>query len=458
MRTYVNGGKTPYDAAIDAIVSDLRTPPPQARMMAVFGAWGSGKSTALAFAAEQLAKDGARPGASQTKIEVFDAWEHRFSSDPVLSVLANLVQPDLSMDWTAELSPEVKDQILVEVRGRGGRYLSFLSRALQGPGAKELRDDEIALRENQAQLDPRFAAKIQLEEHAYSRMVYAQRTKFFAEVEKIAFTKRSLGTSDRLWVVIDNLDRCPAGILLDLLESFQSANGLEKVRLLFALDPHAAANAIRSRYPSFSQDDALAYLEKIFFPIHWMPQLSRQDLIQVLVANHADTILKLLDKQGALGGVNVANIAHLCMTLFAGNARKSIHFLHQYRSWATQFSSVVKIPIDGDANCTAFAIAITGWQPEIAGLIAKDPGYTSRLVGKSNPKFLSGFVELDPQHFLRESVLNTPETNPYAQLAINQPNIVRAMGSLQKQGEADNSNNRAHKVAIAIKQVLSQLT
>ncbi len=456
MRNYKYGTKSPYDASIDALVDDLANPASDVRMAALFGPWGSGKSTALSFVKQHFDAEGRGKG-KMTHVEVYDAWEERYSPTPILNVLAKLVEPDPLKDWTEQLSDGMRERIAAIISGRGARYGGILLRLLGKFGPKELRDDEKALAENLEELDPEVAVLSDIQNHAHTRSVYASRGELFQKIEELALAKRSLNAADNLWVIVDNLDRCPSNQLLDLLEAFQYSAGLKSVRLLFALDPIAAAKAICSRYPSFSEADATAYLDKVFFPIHRMPKFNGQEIAAILNHNRGQEVLALISRRTGANGLTLNHIAYACEALFANNARQSINFMHQFASWAAQYSTLSGLPFDGDWFCTAIAIGLVGAKPEVARLLVGDPQRFHRLIHAGNPKERTGLpLELEPWHARMDAVKVYSESDPIAQLLAQDPRLYRALGAFIRPGDSQaKGNSRAEQMAVLMKRLLS---
>ncbi|MCB9893907.1 MAG: hypothetical protein H6839_05640 [Planctomycetes bacterium] len=425
-------------------------------MAALFGVWGSGKSTALAFANDAIKALNEVDKGPNTHTFYFDAWEERYSPSPVLSLLAGLVEEDPTKDWTAGLGDGLKQRVAEFATQRLPRYGSTLLRLFRGFGARELKDDEDALEENRRLLEPAYDAACELADHAHARMQFAERGKLLRELEVLALKERGLAADDKLWVIVDNLDRCPSEQILELLEAFQHASGLQSIRLLFALDPGAAAKAITSRYSSFSTEDALAYLDKMFFPIHFMPQFGSDDLVKVLQHNRGNDILNSVAIRTNSKGLTLRHVAYACQAVFRSNPRRSVHFMHQLANWAGQFATVCGLPFDGDWYCTVMAIALVGAKPEIARLLVSTPDRFHRLIFQGNPKVRSGMpLELDPWHARQDALKVYSESDPIARVLAENPQLFRGLGVFIKEGDSGSKGeSRALRMAVLMKQLL----
>jgi hypothetical protein len=97
----------------------------------------------------------------------------------------------------------------------------------------------------------------------------------------------------RLVILVDDLDRCRPGRVVEVLETIRLFFGLPGFTFVFALDRLQVEEAILEAYPRFARSDAQVYLEKIFQLTYRLPRKASEELSSFLEAE--------LDKIG-LGG------------------------------------------------------------------------------------------------------------------------------------------------------------
>jgi hypothetical protein len=235
--------------------------------IALYGAWGSGKSTVLRKAAQQLGADG-----TQMVPVYFDPWEHERRQD--------VITPLLLAMYGANPQAKSKERAIKGVAA----VLRGLSKVAWRLGSAA------ALRK--LGVDPDEARLLTTDATADVRDALRQLQHLTDEVNEVkkqfATLVHSVCGDDpnrRLVVLLDDLDRCLPDTAVGLIEAIKLAlcgSHEARVCFVFALDRVVLGEAIRHRYPSASAYSAESYLEKIFDLSLEMPPVTGEDITELL--------------------------------------------------------------------------------------------------------------------------------------------------------------------------------
>ncbi|MGD0679093.1 MAG: P-loop NTPase fold protein [Polyangiaceae bacterium] len=217
---------------------------PEPSCLALYGAWGTGKTTML----RKLGDDWERQ--SRGPVVWFDPWEHEQRSDvisPLLHAIVEHVRTHKSVDQ------DRLQRVAVEI-AKALAALSVKAAAKYLFGASK----ETAIGTS---LDDFKAA-------------FSEWSKYHSEVEETkknfsALVELTLGgrSTSTLLVLVDDLDRCMPDNVVAMLEGMKlllCARTTARVLFVCALDRSVVGDAISKRYPSSRRYSGEHYLEKIF--------------------------------------------------------------------------------------------------------------------------------------------------------------------------------------------------
>ena len=265
------------ETAVEAVLDDALDPV----AIGISGPWGSGKSTVLKLIKADVASRGVVNGNDQILVVETDPWRY----DPDVGAKATLILEVLNA-LTAEL--ENHDDVSGEVEGalkklvkrvNWVKALTLAARTsvtLQLPGIDELTS---LVSEVDAEGDPQPR---NLDEFRQE----------FAEL----LADEHLSHLRRVVVLVDDLDRCLSGTVVDTLETMRLFLSVPKMSFVIAADEDRVADALRGRYPKDNGSDGNAeeparlYLHKIVQTTLRLPALSRFD-------TEAYLLLLLLQRQ-----------------------------------------------------------------------------------------------------------------------------------------------------------------
>ena len=273
------------ESALGTLLSTLEKLPPPA-CVALYGAWGVGKTTFLHRAHDRWEEG------KQGVAVWFDPWEHEHRGDVVSPLLHAIVQRIRRDDrakgvrWK-ELSLRIA-KTLLSLGVRVGAAVAF-------PGNSKLAKlSDIKLED----LTREFQ-----EWSSFHDDIARLRDQFNELVEGAL---EGLEPSARLVVFLDDLDRCLPDSVVTLIEAvkllfFGDGRTDTRAIFVFALDRHIVGEAIANRYPRSSLYTGESYLEKIFDVSLEVPTTSVDQLTRYVkrLLPDADSFLD------GLGGVEV---------------------------------------------------------------------------------------------------------------------------------------------------------
>jgi predicted KAP-like P-loop ATPase len=241
----------------------------------VFGDWGSGKSSLLKMAAEELKKD------EENLVLTFNGWLFEGYGDAKTALMGNILDA-LAEDET--LLPQAKGLALKLLRrvnwwrvagtvAKAGAGFAVAGPAGLGlalaPDMATLGKDLLKKAEDLKEEDlTKYLAESQ--EHEERRSVREFRDDF---AKLLSQTKRK-----RLVVVIDDLDRCLPETIIETLEAIKLFLFVHNTAFIIGADERLVKYAVRRRFPELPGERTEVgrdYLEKLIqFPIR-IPPLGR---------------------------------------------------------------------------------------------------------------------------------------------------------------------------------------
>lgn len=270
--------------------------------IALYGQWGSGKSTMIAGISQQLEKD-------DYLTLTFDAWKYRHEKNLVLPLICSLQREHLSK------FAEVKDSAKKVVASMAFASLSGYLKHKTGIDIGDVK------------------ASLEIYEDGYKHYKKYDDQISQIEDEYRGFVSTLLGKNkkEKLVVFIDNLDRCLPDMVVNLLDDISSFLSIKDVKCVYvlAMDKENAIKAIHHRYPDVN---GRHYLEKIVQVGLSMPRI---DTPERWIDHFQKTIKQ---EESSLFGVDIPLVLEelkkipelLCNGGVLDNPRRVERFIHKY--------------------------------------------------------------------------------------------------------------------------------
>ncbi|MBM4107775.1 MAG: hypothetical protein FJ255_03020 [Phycisphaerae bacterium] len=223
----------------------------------IFGDWGTGKSSAMRWLADQLKVwsdqgDTCKPH-FRTRCVWFEPWKYQTRDDVWRGLIAEVVinSIDPSKASVATVVNAVK-----KFGGALGRWFIHTVSSLQlsggVPGVGE------------ASVNLEALAKIAED---YKQSTHPERA-FLNEFESTlkSWVKGSLGGDERMVLLIDDLDRCLPAVVLEVLEALKLYLNIPQLVFVIGLDRDVVKAVIRKQYrdAGLAEVKADSYLDKMF--------------------------------------------------------------------------------------------------------------------------------------------------------------------------------------------------
>lgn len=210
------------------------------QMIALYGEWGSGKSSFF----ESFKKDSNHDNNCKNKILIFDAWEIE-DDDNLETSLLDFIFYKLK---TEDISEEIKKNM------RGCK--SFL-RAIAASSTFDFKLFQIDVAKAMEEV------KTIEEENKIGKSFYTEKDEFVKMFEKITDELISNYGKTHLTICIDELDRCSPEKVIKLLTNIKHFYTLNpNITFVCGVDREAIKKALQCRYNDILKADE--YLEKIF--------------------------------------------------------------------------------------------------------------------------------------------------------------------------------------------------
>jgi len=231
-----------YDKYVKALASVVLHGRPARYTVGIYGAWGVGKSSILSALEQQLKQD-------DLPVARFDAWRYARSANVLLPLLHEIDEA---------LSKE--GGVFWKSIGRGLRAITAsLSVPTPIPGVSIADVSNAVAGATQAWREPGDRRRAEVPHH---------------RLKEIGDDLNQDGK--RIVVLIDDLDRCPPGTIVDILEAIHVLTDVQGFVFVMALDYDVLIRAIAEQYPTV---DAAQFIEKIIQIPFSIPEVERSSVI-----------------------------------------------------------------------------------------------------------------------------------------------------------------------------------
>ena len=241
----------------------------------VFGDWGSGKSSLLKMAADELAGD-------QVAVLMFNGWLFEGYDDAKSALMETIIDELAAMPSLTEKGKKVALRLLRKVNwfrlaGTALKYGAAASIA-GPPGLALLAGIDAAeaakkVGETLEGVEPEELVKLIADEPRVRKNVREFRTEFEELIKEAKL--------DRVVVVIDDLDRCLPDTVIATLEAIKLFLFVPRSAFIIGADERLVRYAVRRRFPELPGESASVgrdYLEKLIqYPVR-IPRLARAEI------------------------------------------------------------------------------------------------------------------------------------------------------------------------------------
>jgi hypothetical protein len=376
-------------------------------VLGLLGPWGSGKTTLLQAIRTQLP-------AAAIVIE-FNAWKYQNKESLwralILRVLASVRenggdgkqldelerslyegftatdQGPLQINWTAAATEALQMTISLAAIGVGGGLLGGLALGV-GKFLGQKKDGD-GKAEDSAKRIERAAGILRRKtiERAVHHVVSIEQ--FVGDFQKVV---ASLGTTRRIYVLIDDLDRCLPEAALEIFEAMKLFLDSPQCAYVVAVDRAVIRRGLELRYPARSQSDARAlpptvdpdeYIEKTITLSVDMPILAEAD---------GRALLSVVDDSETFSPEE----ANAIITVLGTNPRRLKRFgtmLALWRQVARSLRDEDRVvlrysPLDDDNRALFVKLGLIGYlNSAVLAQMQRDPGLPVRLQETCNGAF-----------------------------------------------------------------------
>lgn len=296
----------------DGVVSLVRNDSLLPLTIGVYGDWGSGKSTLLGMVKSELEKDEA------TLVLSFNGWLFEGYEDAKTALMGSILDAITSNRTLDEKAVGLAARLLkrvnwMRVAGAGLKYaFAFATAGPAGLGITAGADALTIAKEATDKLGKDYSAKDAekfLKEDPGQNIIRGVRDfrKDFSDL--LGETKIK-----RLVVIVDDLDRCNPGTVIETLEAIKLFLFVPHTAFILGADERLIRYAVRKRFPELDQpgeriEVGIQYLEKLVqFPIR-IPSLGHAEIetyINLLFTEATQDLLPGLFEKARLAVVNSA--------------------------------------------------------------------------------------------------------------------------------------------------------
>jgi len=257
------------------------------QMIALYGNWGSGKSSILKFLEKDLDKSKFVP-------VFFEAWKHEKDDNLALSL----------SDCIADKAPKTKND---EIKAVAKTFLKNTYRLFKaGMSGINIRIPVGVLNLLFKPADMIKSIEDSIEEDFENLSFYKQIKEFEKSFKNLENSILGKDNSKKIIVFVDDLDRCESEHVINILSAIKLFFTYGQRTVFFcAIDKQAVSNAINTKYKDIIKSEE--YLEKIFDVSFSMPISS--DLTKLLQKDfNVDNAEKI---SSFLNDINFTNPRHL---------------------------------------------------------------------------------------------------------------------------------------------------
>lgn len=243
-------------------------------VIALDAPWGSGKSTFIEFICSEF----------DDKKDVYikyNAWENDYTAEPLISLMSDIFK---AFEDKQYIGVDKMKKLVSKISNIGLKSLSAISkgtaRIVLGEGGSN--DAVEAVKEISKtfvddNVDNLFKT---IDESKKSRK------EFKIQLEK--YTKEILKekTRDKLFIIIDELDRCKPTFAIELLESIKHLFDIEEIVFFIAVDKTQLAESIKSVYGQGF--DSFTYLHRFFDMELHLPKINLKSHFKIILNQKFD--------------------------------------------------------------------------------------------------------------------------------------------------------------------------
>ncbi len=233
--------------------------------IAVYGDWGTGKSSAMRWLSDQLGKwskrsKAEREGHHRARTVWFDPWKYTKREDVWRGLIAEVILKAIDPN-------EASLQTVTTAARDFGLFLgrSFLN-ALASIKLKVGGEANIGVAKGKADVTVDLAALTKIA-NDYRQTTHPEKA-FLNEFESAlrGWIKASLGSDERMVIFIDDLDRCLPEVVLEVLEALKLYLNIPQLIFVVGLDREVVDAVVRHHYKAngIAESKADHYLDKMF--------------------------------------------------------------------------------------------------------------------------------------------------------------------------------------------------
>ncbi len=259
----------------------------------LYGNWGSGKSTMLHFIMSHLSK---KSDYHDVAVVYFESWHYEYSEGKnLLYAMLNSIKRDLKIDK--------KNKIWKKVLKNSLAIGSSLLRNLSDLDIRSVVDDFEFLE-----------SKIYKDHELWLDTV----KEFKADFQKAIEGGLKKANASKLFIIIDDLDRCLPENAVKLLEGIKNFLSVENTLFLLAIDKRVMSGMIEKKY-GLHHGYGDEYMMKIIHYYYHLPKVELQSLTEEILHTYG---IEITDRQKAY----INNF----LKQFSSEPRKAKYCLHQY--------------------------------------------------------------------------------------------------------------------------------
>ncbi|TFF14269.1 NTPase [Pseudomonas sp. BCA14] len=335
-------------------------------VLSVNAPWGAGKTTYLKMLHANL-------NASSCKSVYFSAWETDFAVDPLLAFLG-----EMNSGLSGFLKGDSKKSKAWAKAKEAGAHILRRGIPVGVKIATAGLLDADKLLEDEAAKFTEALSKDVIGAYSNNKKAIAEFKKNVAEV-----LKGGDGEAEKLYVFVDELDRCRPTYAIELLERIKHLLDIEGLVFVLALDKVQLAHSVRAVYGA--EFDALGYLKRFIDVEFTLPSVGVNFFIKHLFAhleldnyfatrNTGDTVydkehllntLNMVGRQMSLRGVEqlLSKIKLISLTVPSNQyfyPEFVVFLLYVKDNYSTVYANFSKLGVGGDEILAVLEVVLSG--------------------------------------------------------------------------------------------------